>query len=591
MQISFMKRFFQIFFISIILFSCARVGSPIGGEKDTIAPTFLGANIDSPRTNVPRDIKELRLEFDEYVMLKDFQKNVNISPPIKKIKKVIPSNLATKFISIQWEDTLQANTTYNFNFGNAIQDNNESNPLSYFNFAFSTGEKIDDTYISGEIKDALIIKTSSEKKNKVVGLYKEADSIDYRQKPYYITKVDDDGYYELNYLSPGTYRIIAFEDENGNSVYDPGTEKIGFQKDSVVLDKSISGLNMNVFPVKKNVKYKEIKENPGGVLFLFEGNPEKVEVKSEFEKLKDYRVTHKKRSDSVFVWFNAKEQNIGTDGTEILKFSYDADGKRNNASLPYKYNEKNEMTLSNESGNILPPRKDFALVSNYLVERIQPEKWSLNIDSLTTEPFTARIDEANPFRILVSANFKEKQKYQLTVPKSTVYSYYESNAQSIRFDFEADEIQNYGSFTLRLANKPTSKFWVQLLNADEKVMYSKYTSDAETKFPIVKPESYAIRILVDNNENGFWDAADFSTNTFAEEAYIYHKIMNIRPLWDSVEDWDLSDKTTIGLKPGTTFAPAPKPKAQEKEENTNPNTINRNNPSTNGNLRNLELRR
>ena len=86
-------------------------------------------------------------------------------------------------------------------------------------------------------------------------------------------------------------------------------------------------------------------------------------------------------------------------------------------------------------------------------------------------------DFANDVRIiLVSANFKEKQKYQLTVPKSTVYSYYESNAQSIRFDFEADEIQNYGSFTLRLANKPTSKFWVQLLNADEKVMYSKYTS-------------------------------------------------------------------------------------------------------------------
>ena len=122
-------------------------------------------------------------------------------------------------------------------------------------------------------------------------------------------------------------------------------------------------------------------------------------------------------------------------------------------------------------------------------------------------------------------------------------------------------------------------------------MYSKYTSDAETKFPIVKPESYAIRILVDNNQNGFWDAADFSTSTFAEEAYIYHKIMSIRPLWDSVEEWDLSDKKTIGLKPGPTFTPAPKPKAQEKEENTNPNNINRNNPSTNGNLRNLELRR
>jgi hypothetical protein len=66
---------------------------------------------------------------------------------------------------IQWTDTLQANTTYNFNFGNAIADNNEGNILKYFNFAFSTGEKIDDLYISGEIKDALSLKKVQEKQN------------------------------------------------------------------------------------------------------------------------------------------------------------------------------------------------------------------------------------------------------------------------------------------------------------------------------------------------------------------------------------------------------------------------------------------
>ena len=132
---------------------------------------------------------------------------------------------------IQWQDTLQANTTYNFNFGNSIVDNNESNPLRYFNFAFSTGDKLDDTYISGEVKDGFSFKKPSSSENKfVVGLYKASDTINYKEKPYYVAKVDDDGYYELNYLAPGKYKILAWDDENSNTVFDQGKEKIAFRE-------------------------------------------------------------------------------------------------------------------------------------------------------------------------------------------------------------------------------------------------------------------------------------------------------------------------------------------------------------------------
>ncbi len=164
--------------------------------------------------------------------LKDINKNLIISPPIKNIKRILPSNIANKFVLIQWADTLQANTTYNFNFGNSIVDNNESNILRYFNFAFSTGDKLDDLYVSGEVKDAMEIKkkTGTNENKLVVGLYQVKDTMNYKQKPYYITKVDEDGYYELNYLSPGKYRIIAFDDENGNSIYDPEKKKSDLKK-------------------------------------------------------------------------------------------------------------------------------------------------------------------------------------------------------------------------------------------------------------------------------------------------------------------------------------------------------------------------
>lgn len=408
--------------------SCARVGSPIGGSKDTLAPNVIGANIDSTRINVARDIKELRIDFDEYITLKDINKNLIISPPIKNIKRILPSTIANTSLLIQWTDTLQANTTYNFNFGNSIADNNESNILRYYNFAFSTGEKLDDLYISGEIKDGMAIKKVQSSENKlVVGLYQVKDTINYREKPYYISKIDDDGYYELNYLSPGKYRILAFEDENGNSFYDPGKEKVGFQKEEVNLEKSISGLNIKIFPSKKTVKYLEMKEMPGGILMTFEGNPDSVKVNALNEKLKDFKITHKPKSDSVKIWFDPVKSDIGQTTNENLKFTYDAGVIKDslfNASLFYKYNTKNKMTIDNGiGGNLLPPRTDFKITSNYVVDKIQPEKWTLKTDSIS-QNFTAKISETNPYEVLIQSNFIEGKKYQLTVPKNmkTLYS-------------------------------------------------------------------------------------------------------------------------------------------------------------------------
>jgi hypothetical protein len=236
---------------------------------------------------MPRDIKQLRIDFDEYITLKDINKNLNISPPIKNITRIVPSNIANKFILIQWKDTLQANTTYNFNFGNSIADNNEANILRYYNFAFSTGDKLDDLYVSGDVRDALSIKKASENKF-VVGLYQVKDTINYRQKPYYITKVDDDGYFELNYLAAGKYKIIALKmkTEIPSTIRE---KKSRFQKDPVVVEKSVSGLNLKLYPSKKPVKYLEMKEAPGGVLMTFEGKPNEVTVKPLNEKIKSTR--------------------------------------------------------------------------------------------------------------------------------------------------------------------------------------------------------------------------------------------------------------------------------------------------------------
>lgn len=526
-------------FLSLLLVSCARVGSPVGGERDTLAPQVIGSNIDTSRVNVPRDIRELRIDFDEYITLKDINRQLIISPPLRKMTKIIPSGVANKYLLIKWDDTLQANTTYNFNFGNAIQDNNEGNPLRYYNFAFSTGEKIDDLYISGEVKDLFAEEiSSSEEKDLVVGLYAEKDSMDYRQKPYYITKADPDGYFELNYLSPGTYRVLAFEDTNSNSVYDPGKEKVAFLKNSVTLDKSISGLDLTLYPSRKAVKYVEMKEAPGGILMTFEGNPQTVKVLSLNEKLKDYKVTHKPKSDSVQIWFNAEQQNVGISGSENLRFSYDDGLKQDTVSLFYRYNTKNELTLANNRGNLLPPEDRFTVSANYIVENIQPEKWTLVSDSLS-QPFTARINENNRFEVQIQSEFKEGKKYSLTIPRESLSSFYTTLPKSYRFDFEADKTENYGSLTFTLENAPEQNFWFQLLADNNRLAYSTFGKGSAFTFKSLKPGRYKVRILVDNNENGIWDSADLLSQEFAEDVFVFSKTIEVRPLWEIRENWNL----------------------------------------------------
>ena len=538
-QILFMKRFFFLILFSFLLASCARVGSPVGGAKDSIPPQITGSNIDSPRVNVPRDIRELRIDFDEYITLKDINKQLIISPPLKQITKILPSGMGNKYLLIKWTDTLQENTTYNFNFGNAIVDNNEGNALGYYNFAFSTGEKIDSLFISGELKSLINEKDKkSEEGNMVVGLYQQKDSMDYRQKPYYITKADPDGYFELNYLAPGNYRVLAFEDSNSNSVYDIGKEKVSFLKEQISLDKSISGLNINLYPSKKPVKYLEMKEVPGGVLMTFEGNPDTVKILSLNENLKDYKVTHSPKSDSAMIWFNAPAQNIGIANNENLKFSYDNGVKQDSVSLFYRYNVKNEMSIANNRGNSLAPQQDFVVTSNYFVDKIQPEKWSLVSDSIKQE-FTAEISEKNPFEIYIKSDFKEGKKYSLTIPKETVSSFYETIIKSYRFDFESDKIENYGDLMVTLENEPKQKFWIQLLTETGNIAYSKYGVEKLINFKSLKPGLYNLRILVDENENGIWDFADFANNIFAEPVFIFDKKIEVRPLWEIRETWIL----------------------------------------------------
>ena len=212
-------------------------------------------------------------------------------PLPKKTDSVITTvGTASKFISIKILDTLDANTTYSFNFGNSIVDNNEENELGNFKYVFSTGTYIDSLNVTGEVTDPKVKKTA---KGIDVMLYEYnasfTDSTIYKQKPRYIANTLDSTLFEITNLRAGKYLLIALKDANNNKIYNPEIDKIGFVKDTITLptDKKY---NFAIFKEVLELKVFRPKEvNKGHLIFGFEGDAKNLNIEMLSQKPDNFK--------------------------------------------------------------------------------------------------------------------------------------------------------------------------------------------------------------------------------------------------------------------------------------------------------------
>ena len=145
------RYIFTLLFITLFLSSCAKRATITGGLKDTIAPVMKQSFPPNYTTNFEGN--EIKIVFDEYIKLKDLNKQLIVSPPMQR-QPIITPTTASKTLTIKILDSLKPNTTYSFNFGKSIQDNNEGNPYQQFKYVFSTGNIIDSLKVRGQVLDA-----------------------------------------------------------------------------------------------------------------------------------------------------------------------------------------------------------------------------------------------------------------------------------------------------------------------------------------------------------------------------------------------------------------------------------------------------
>lgn len=289
------------------MISCAKRGSITGGLKDTLAPVLVSSDPENYSTNFKGST--ITLNFDEYVKLKNANKQLIISPPLKSEPLITPST-ASRFIKLEIRDTLQPNTTYSFNFGQAITDNNEGNALNQFKYVFSTGDHIDSLKLNGRIKDA------HEKyvDNFVsVMLYeindKFTDSTIYKQFPRYITNtLDSMRTFQFENLKEGKYLLVALKDKGSNNKFNPKDDKIGFLKNYITIPTdTVYELELfkEVLPLKT---FKPIQASGNRLLLPYEGKQDfknskpKIVLKNGNEVLETI-VTQFPKKDSLQVWY------------------------------------------------------------------------------------------------------------------------------------------------------------------------------------------------------------------------------------------------------------------------------------------------
>ena len=220
------REWFGIMVVALCIYACANRGYPEGGPKDETPPQVVEEVPLSYTTNFKA--KRVNIYFDEFVQLNDINNKFIFSPPVKKDPKV---SLKGKYVQVAIPDSLRENTTYSLDFADAIVDNNESNPLGFYRYVFSTGERIDTLELGGTVVNA---ESYEPVMGVLVALYeKSGDSIPLKELPDYIARTDSSGNFRLTNLREGHYRVMAIEDANRDKMYTPESEMFAWMDTTV----------------------------------------------------------------------------------------------------------------------------------------------------------------------------------------------------------------------------------------------------------------------------------------------------------------------------------------------------------------------
>ena len=527
--------YIPIVFLFLLSFTdCAKKGRPSGGLRDTIAPVILSSAPENFTTNFKNN--EIRITFDEFIKLKDISKELIISPPLKYAPVITPLSVS-KVLKIKILDTLKENTTYSFNFGNSILDNNEGNLFPNYKYVFSTGSYIDSLTLKGTAIDALLPKTDFPT---TVVLYQVdqsyKDSLVFLEKPTYITTtINETNNFELSNLKQGTYQLIALKEQTRNYTFQPKTDKIGFYKDLITIPTD-SLFELKLFKEVPDFKPTRPKlESSNRISFGYEGKTDNYQITllTPMEDDFQYQVLKQPGRDTLNFWFKPKVTKDSLVFVTKNKLQIDTTTVR----FRELYSDSLRLTAIND--RLISLGDTLKLKANTPLVAINSEKISVVTKDTLAIDFVAQINtKENAAQIVFDK--QEEQLYSITLRNGALTDYLSNTNDSIVYRQQVKPIADFASLNLTLDNADEFPLLIELIDEKFKVVKQTYLeANAPVFFEHITPGKYFIRLIMDQNKNKIWDPGNFLDKLAPERVVYYPSIIELRANWSWSETFTL----------------------------------------------------
>jgi len=505
-------------FISLNLFvRCAQTASPPGGKKDTLAPKIVSTIPLNKSKNY--NGKKIELNFNEYVNIRSLNQELLITPNVGTYEtRIRPMGL-----TIQLDSSLQKNTTYTFNFRNAIEDMSERNIGKNIKLVFSTGSDIDSLQISGNVKS---LETNKKLESVLVGLYPYTDTLRIDQaKPYYFTKTDTSGNYQIENIAAGKYYMAAFIDANNNLLYNSNKESVDFMtQDFIDLKKNYSQDFRIALQNQDPLKISKTTSTAKTVLYELSRGVKNIQVEPktlayQIENNRNLRfyVGNVEQKDTIRITANITD-SLNRQTVLALKVKFREPNKKekvSSAPLRFEVFPASNHLLSPTDSITIKFQKPIALIDTKGIrfgtgpdEEIQlPDEafgWNSYANELTIQ----------------KGYLPLRDKFELKLSKNTFISVEKDTSQIFTQSFEFQNLENYGSISGRI-NIPSGNFIFQLIKSDTKSLAYQQIAETKFEFPHVEPGLYELRAIEDRNKNGLWDLGNFRTKTKPEAIHYF----------------------------------------------------------------------
>ena len=547
-------------------FSCAQVKPLTGGEKDTIPPNIIKSIPERFSTNTNSDY--FFFEFDELIDASTLREKLIISPFYNGSFEVkTKKNTITIFFDSLFED----NTTYIFNFADGVTDVTERNPSLNSKFVFSTGDKIDSSYVSGLIHNPL---KNELVEGALVGLYNKEDSLDlFHKKPVYFSLTDEDGRFRIENLKKDEYTIYAFFDENNNLQAEYKKELFGFLEESILIGDSIENLYIPIFNEDlTNLELLRKRERGSVVDLVYNKKIKEYKVScvenisyglSDNNLLSVYR--NKVQKDSVFLKVSVKDvNNYIAEDSFYIKFGEEVNTnnetkssfklKSNNAddSIEFKL-ETNKPLIKYSIDNVEIkydtvelPKKFYGYYtkkkSNNLIEGkmfIQVDSASKYIEKIKKDIIADSLDfENDSIYKSVSGYYKRlnTSKLSLEIKKGSIITIDNDSIKTIKEDLRIRGKDYYGGLSGSVVNIENNKnIIVELVNEKFTQIINNKMKGYSFDFQNIPPGKYYLRVIEDKNNNYEWDYYSIKKKIDSERITYYPELIEVLSNW-TIED-------------------------------------------------------